>query len=175
MRISGLGPASAGGRLRYDPGSSIHTGFAAERSTIHTDALYASKAREFIERAGVDTVMIEDTSGILTPERARTLIPAIKAAIGERPLAGYEVAGVQHQDRLEPRHVVLHAAAVLDRLSRVVLAVHVDHGHRELRIVHRLALSDVPEVPRHCFRYAVVRELRSRCSRRRPSRNARSP
>ena len=56
-------------------------------SPIHTDALYASKAREFIERASVDTVMIEDTSGILTPERARTLIPAIKAAIGERPLA----------------------------------------------------------------------------------------
>ena len=56
-------------------------------SPIHTDALYASKAREFIERAGVDTVMIEDTSGILTPERARTLIPAIKGAIGERPLA----------------------------------------------------------------------------------------
>ena len=87
VRISGLGPASAGRRLRYDPGSSIHTGFAAGRRTIHTDALYASKAREFIERAGVDTVMIEDTSGILTPERARTLIPAIKAAIGERPLA----------------------------------------------------------------------------------------
>ena len=56
-------------------------------SPIHTDALYAAKAREFIERAGVDTVMIEDTSGILTPERTRTLIPAIKGAIGERPLA----------------------------------------------------------------------------------------
>ena len=56
-------------------------------SPIHTDALYASKAREFIERAGVDTVMVEDTSGILTPERARTLIPAIRGAIGERPLA----------------------------------------------------------------------------------------
>ena len=56
-------------------------------SPIHTDELYASKAREFIDRAGVDTVMIEDTSGILTPERARTLIPAIKGAIGDRPLA----------------------------------------------------------------------------------------
>ena len=56
-------------------------------SPIHTDALYASKAREFIDRAGVDTVMIEDTSGILAPERVRTLVPAIKAAIGERPLA----------------------------------------------------------------------------------------
>ena len=56
-------------------------------SPIHTDALYASKAREFIDRAGVDTVMIEDTSGILTPQRVRTLIPAVKAAIGEWPLA----------------------------------------------------------------------------------------
>ena len=56
-------------------------------SPIHTDALYAAKAREFIDRAKVDTVMIEDTSGILTPERARTLIPAIRSAIGERPLA----------------------------------------------------------------------------------------
>ena len=56
-------------------------------SPIHTDALYAAKAREFIDRARVDAVMIEDTSGILTPERARTLIPAIKAAIGGRPLA----------------------------------------------------------------------------------------
>ena len=37
-------------------------------SPIHTDALYAAKAREFIDRARVDTVMIEDTSGILTPE-----------------------------------------------------------------------------------------------------------
>ena len=56
-------------------------------SPVHTDALYASKAREFIERAGVDAVMIEDTSGILTPERVRTLIPAVRAAVGERPLA----------------------------------------------------------------------------------------
>jgi oxaloacetate decarboxylase alpha subunit len=55
-------------------------------SPVHTDALYAEKAREFIERGRVDQLMIEDTSGILTPERARTLIPAVRAAIGERRL-----------------------------------------------------------------------------------------
>ncbi|MFT5176160.1 MAG: oxaloacetate decarboxylase alpha subunit [Gammaproteobacteria bacterium] len=55
-------------------------------SPVHTDALYAAKAQEFIARAKVDMLMIEDTSGILTPERAATLVPAIKAVIGERRL-----------------------------------------------------------------------------------------
>jgi oxaloacetate decarboxylase alpha subunit len=52
-------------------------------SPIHTDQLYVNKAREFIARTGVDALMIEDTSGILTPERARTLVPALKKAVGE--------------------------------------------------------------------------------------------
>jgi len=52
-------------------------------SPVHTDAFYAAKAREFLDRCGVDALMIEDTSGILTPERTRTLVPAIKAEIGE--------------------------------------------------------------------------------------------
>jgi oxaloacetate decarboxylase alpha subunit len=51
-------------------------------SPVHTDELYVLKAREFIDRAGVDAVMIEDASGILTPERARTLVPKLKQAIG---------------------------------------------------------------------------------------------
>src|SRR6185437_2249022 len=46
-----------------------------------TDELYVRKAREFIDRAGVDAVMIEDASGVLTPERTRTLVPKLKEAI----------------------------------------------------------------------------------------------
>jgi oxaloacetate decarboxylase alpha subunit len=55
-------------------------------SPVHTDALYVAKAREFIERLGVDALMIEDTGGILTPERTATLVPAVKAAIGDMSL-----------------------------------------------------------------------------------------
>ena len=51
-------------------------------SPVHTDAFYAAKAREFLDRCGVDALMIEDTSGILTPERTRSLVPAIKSEIG---------------------------------------------------------------------------------------------
>jgi oxaloacetate decarboxylase alpha subunit len=55
-------------------------------SPIHTDELYAQKAREFIDRADVDALLIEDASGVLTPERLRTLVPAIRAEIGEMSL-----------------------------------------------------------------------------------------
>lgn len=55
-------------------------------SPVHTDQLYAQKAREFLDRIKVDALMIEDTGGILTPERVRTLVPAIKKEIGAVPL-----------------------------------------------------------------------------------------
>jgi len=68
-------------------------------SPVHTDELYASKAKEFIKRGQVDQLMIEDTSGILTAERARTLVPAIKAAIGDKRLGlhTHNLAGLGQQ------------------------------------------------------------------------------
>jgi oxaloacetate decarboxylase alpha subunit len=50
-------------------------------SPVHTDAYYARKARELVA-LGVDAVFVKDPSGLLTPERTRTLIPALRAAIG---------------------------------------------------------------------------------------------
>ena len=55
-------------------------------SPVHTDAFYGDKAREFVERLAVDELIIEDTSGILTPERVPTLVAAIKAAAPDVPL-----------------------------------------------------------------------------------------
>jgi len=54
-------------------------------SPVHTDDYYARKARELVG-LGVDAVYIKDPSGLLTPERAQTLVPAIKAACGKLPL-----------------------------------------------------------------------------------------
>lgn len=50
-------------------------------SPTHTDDYYARKAREFVA-LGVDAVEIKDPSGLLTPDRIRTLAPAFRAAIG---------------------------------------------------------------------------------------------
>ena len=50
-------------------------------SPVHTDDYYARKTRELVS-LGVDAVYIKDPSGLLTPERAHTLVPALKAACG---------------------------------------------------------------------------------------------
>lgn len=55
-------------------------------SPVHTDELYVAKAIELIEKADVDAIMLKDAGGLLTPDRIRTLVPAIKAVIGDRPL-----------------------------------------------------------------------------------------
>jgi len=55
-------------------------------SPIHDDAHYVARARTLAESPHVDAVYIKDPGGLLTPLRARTLIPAVKAAIGDKPL-----------------------------------------------------------------------------------------
>src|SRR5262249_42618956 len=55
-------------------------------SPIHDDAHYVDCARKLAASSDVDAIYIKDRGGLLTPLRARALIPAVKAAIGERPL-----------------------------------------------------------------------------------------
>ena len=55
-------------------------------SPIHDDAHYAAAARKLAASADVDALYIKDPGGLLSPIRARTLIPAIKAVIGAKPL-----------------------------------------------------------------------------------------
>ncbi len=55
-------------------------------SPVHTDELFVGKAKELIEKADVDRIMLKDAGGLLTPERIRTLVPALKEVIGDRPL-----------------------------------------------------------------------------------------
>ena len=54
-------------------------------SPVHTDDYYERKTRELIA-LGVDAIYLKDASGLLTPERAATLIPVLKAACGTLPL-----------------------------------------------------------------------------------------
>jgi oxaloacetate decarboxylase alpha subunit len=55
-------------------------------SPIHDDAHYAEAARKLAASPDVDALYIKDPGGLLSPIRARTLIPAIKAVIGAKPL-----------------------------------------------------------------------------------------
>ena len=55
-------------------------------SPVHDDAHYVERARKLAQCADVDALYIKDPGGLLSPNRARTLIPAIKAVIGAKPL-----------------------------------------------------------------------------------------
>jgi oxaloacetate decarboxylase alpha subunit len=54
-------------------------------SPVHTDEYYATKAEQ-IAKAGADIIFIKDVDGLLTPERTRTLVPAILKKINGIPL-----------------------------------------------------------------------------------------
>ena len=55
-------------------------------SPIHDDAHYAEAARTMAHSPDIDALYIKDPGGLLTARRARTLIPAIMAEIGDKPL-----------------------------------------------------------------------------------------
>jgi oxaloacetate decarboxylase alpha subunit len=55
-------------------------------SAVHDDAFYAGLAARIATCPDIDRAYIKDPSGLLTPERARTLIPAIRARLGGKPL-----------------------------------------------------------------------------------------
>jgi oxaloacetate decarboxylase alpha subunit len=53
------------------------------QSPVHTDEFYAAKTRELIDRADIDVMMIKDPGGLLTPDRIRTLVPAMLKETGK--------------------------------------------------------------------------------------------
>jgi oxaloacetate decarboxylase (Na+ extruding) subunit alpha len=55
-------------------------------SPVHTDEWFAQRVRQMASWPSVNAIYVEDAPGILTPERARTLIPAILAAAGDKPV-----------------------------------------------------------------------------------------
>ena len=55
-------------------------------SPVHTDEFYGRITRELTASPDVDTVYIKDQGGLLTPERIKTLVPAIQANLQGKTL-----------------------------------------------------------------------------------------
>jgi oxaloacetate decarboxylase alpha subunit len=72
--------------IRSEGGREIVAGLTFSVSAIHDDAFYADCARRLAACSDVDRIYIKDPAGLLSPERARSLIPAVRTAIGARPL-----------------------------------------------------------------------------------------
>ena len=55
-------------------------------SPLHTDEHYVKTAKALIDRADVSCIMIKDAGGLLTVDRIRTLVPALRQVVKDRPL-----------------------------------------------------------------------------------------
>lgn len=64
----------------------VYGALAYSHSPAHTDELFARTAKALVERGNVDAIMIKDSGGLLTPQRIKTLIPALKAVVGTVPV-----------------------------------------------------------------------------------------
>ncbi|HTU76356.1 MAG TPA: hypothetical protein VMG38_22795 [Trebonia sp.] len=74
-------------------------------SAVHDDAFYAGLAGQYAACPDIDRAYIKDPAGILTPERAATLIPAVQAQLGGKPLELHSHASLG----LSPRTCLLAA------------------------------------------------------------------
>jgi len=53
-------------------------------SPVHTDEVYVRTAKELVARGNVDAIWLKDAGGLLTVDRIRTLVPAVRNVIGNR-------------------------------------------------------------------------------------------
>ena len=66
-------------------GLTVVPGIVFTESPVHTDEYYVKKTKEVMAR-GVEGIFLKDPSGLLRPERARTLVKSMKAVMGAMPL-----------------------------------------------------------------------------------------
>jgi len=102
-------------RVAKKEGAEVVIAIMFTLSPVHTDELWAKKVRMIMEMGGADAIQLEDTAGVLTPERTRTLLPAIQREIGNLPLEFHEhctmgLAPMSYVEAMQLGITVLHTA-----------------------------------------------------------------
>jgi oxaloacetate decarboxylase alpha subunit len=72
--------------VRRAGGREIVAALTYTLSDVHTDEFYAALGGQLARSPHVDRIYIKDPSGLLTAERARSLITALQAPLGPKPL-----------------------------------------------------------------------------------------
>jgi len=72
--------------VKHGGGEFVIAALVFTLSPIHDDAHYVERARKLAACKDIDALYIKDPGGLLSPSRARTLIPAVKAVMGDKPL-----------------------------------------------------------------------------------------
>jgi oxaloacetate decarboxylase (Na+ extruding) subunit alpha len=84
-------------------------------SPVHTDEWFAARVRQYVDWGITDAIYVEDAAGIMKPERAKSLIPALIEAAGDIPIEmqchnTVGVAGMNYLIGVEAGVRVLHTA-----------------------------------------------------------------
>jgi len=69
----------------HDAGMKVNAMMTYTLSPVHTDEYYVTRAKELV-KLKADFISVKDPTGLLTPDRARTLFPALVNAVGRIPL-----------------------------------------------------------------------------------------
>lgn len=134
-------------------------------SPVHTDEWFATRVREMVSWGCADSIYVEDAPGILTPERAATLVPALADAARPLPLEMHchNTTGLAPLNYLEAmRHgvTILHTASepLANGPSLPSIEAMLDNlrwlGHTSPVIADRL-----PLIARHFSRVAQLEGL----------------
>jgi oxaloacetate decarboxylase (Na+ extruding) subunit alpha len=83
-------------------------------SDVHDDAFYAGFAKALMASPDIDLFYLKDPSGLMSIDRARTLVPAVKAVIGNRPLEihAHNTLGLGEMSSLEAAKLGISAIHV---------------------------------------------------------------
>lgn len=122
-------------RTGQEEGLYVCAGLVYTLSPVHTDEYYQQVARELV-RLGADSVLIKDPSGLLLPERVRTLLPAVQSVVGSVPveLHSHSLSGMAEPCYLEAARLgidTIHTAS--DPLAGGASLPSTDYCRRHLK------------------------------------------
>jgi oxaloacetate decarboxylase alpha subunit len=130
-------------------------------SPVHTDEWWASRVREMCSWDAVSGIYFEDAPGILTPERASTLIPAVLAAAGEKPVEWHfhnntGMGAVNYMKAVELGGTILHTCTrPLANGPSLPSTEQTLENLRRLGHTHSLDESRLAPIADHCSRVAA--------------------
>jgi oxaloacetate decarboxylase alpha subunit len=103
-------------RVAKEYGSEVAGTVFYTLSPVHTDAYFADRAAEMAAVPEIDHILFYDTAGSLDADRLRTLVPAIVAAAGGKPVEFHSnnlmgLSGLAYVEAVRLGVTILHTAS----------------------------------------------------------------
>jgi oxaloacetate decarboxylase alpha subunit len=130
-------------------------------SPVHTDEWFASRVAEMCSWPEVTGIYFEDAPGILTPERATTLVPAVLAAAGDKPVEWHfhnntGMGAVNYVKALQAGGTILHTCSrPLANGPSLPSTEQTLENLRWMGHTHSIDESLLPAIAEHCERVAT--------------------